>query len=182
MKHSSDAHFTAPLLARGTNIVQLKELRPKHHAIMDFLLANPRESYSRVAAHFNVSPSWLSTVINSDIFQARLAQRRALMDQALNHNLTDRLSTIAEKSLGSLEDALEDEAVSVNTQLDIAKLSLQALGFLGKPASSPTVVVNNNTQNNTISVADDAIQRAHTRIKDAATAHGLLLEPPENGN
>lgn len=166
-------NYVAGFLNAGQG-VQLKSLRPKHHAIMDYLIANPSVPYGEVAKLFSVTPAWLSTVINSDLFQTQLYERRRLMDQALTASITDKLGRLAEKSLDSLEDAIDDEEVSISTKLDIAKTALQSMGFLGPKGgginSAPSVQI--NTSNQTITVVDSAIQQAHQRLQQ----RGILLE------
>lgn len=172
-------NYVAGFLTAQGQGVQLKSLRPKHHAIMDHLIANPSAKYGDVAAIFGVTPAWLSTVINSDLFQTQLCERRRLMDQALTANISDRLGRLAEKSLSELEDAIDDEEVSINTKLDVAKTALSALGFLGPKgggiAAGPTVNIQTNT-NQTITVVDSAIQQAHQRLQARGISMPALID------
>lgn len=166
-------------LEANGNVVQLKTLRPRHHAIMDFMLANPRIPYSAVAAEFNVTQAWLSTVINSDVFRAQLSARRSLMDEHVNRNIVTRLQTLAQKGLTEMEAILDDEEVSASTKLDVAKTSLTALGYLGTKGASP-VQVNIQTNNQTtIASRSDILQAARARmqaqaLERAASAHEPL--------
>lgn len=162
-------------LETNGNVVQLKTLRPKHHSIMDFLLANPKLPYSAVAAEFNVTQAWLSTVINSDVFQAQLRARRSLMDDHVNRDIVSRLHNIAKKGLSTMEDILDDEEASAATKLDVAKTSLTALGYLGTKGGSPvTVNVQQNTQNNNLTVRSSILQEARNRLQQQA--QGLTIE------
>lgn len=171
-------NYVAGFLTSQGQGVQLKSLRPKHHAIMDYLIANPSAKYGDVAAIFGVTPAWFSTVINSDLFQTQLCERRRLMDQALTANISDRLGRLAEKSLDSLEDAIDDEEVSINTKLDVAKTALSALGFLGPKGGgiSAAPTVNINTANQTITVVDSAIQQAHQRLQARGLSAPALID------
>lgn len=173
-------NYVAGFLNAGQG-VQLKSLRPKHHAIMDYLIANPSVPYGEVAQLFMVTPAWLSTVINSDLFQTQLYERRRLMDQALTASITDKLGRLAEKSLDALEDAIDDEEVSITTKLDVAKTALQAMGFLGPKGggiNGPATQVQINTSNQTITVVDSAIQQAHQRLQSRGiTLEGSTVEP-----
>lgn len=167
-------------LESNGNVVQLKTLRPRHHSIMDFMLANPRAPYGAVAAEFGVTQAWLSTVINSDIFRAQLAARRSLMDDHVNRDIVTRLQTLAKKGLTEMEAILDDEEVSASTKLEVAKTSLTALGYLGNKGASP-VQVNIQTNNQTnIQTRSDILQAARDRLQaqalDRAASHGLTLE------
>lgn len=167
-------------LESNGNVVQLKTLRPRHHAIMDFMLANPRIPYSGVAAEFGVTQAWLSTVINSDIFRAQLNARRGLMDEHVNRDIVTRLQGLAKKGLSEMESILDDEEVSAATKLEVAKTSLTALGYLGSKGSSPVQVnIQSNTQNN-ITTRSDILQAARDRLQaqaiDRATSHAITIE------
>lgn len=175
-------NYVAGFLSVAGTGVQLKSLRPKHHAIMDYIIANPSVPYGEVATIFSVTPAWLSTVINSDLFQTQLYERRRLMDQAITASITDKLGKLAEKTLDHLNDAIDDEEVSITTKLDVAKTALQAMGFLGPKGgginAGPTVQI--NTTNQTISVADSAIQQAHQRLQQRGiTLEGSAVEPKQ---
>lgn len=167
-------------LESNGNVVQLKTLRPKHHAIMDFMLANPRIPYSGVAAEFGVTQAWLSTVINSDIFRAQLNARRGLMDEHVNRDIVTRLQTLAKKGLTEMEAILDDEEVSASTKLEVAKTSLTALGYLGAKSSTSPVQVNIQTNTQNITTRSDILQAARDRLQaqalDRAQAHGLTIE------
>lgn len=173
--------YIAPFLhvSGSSSTPQLKSLRPHHHAIMDYILANPTDNYGSVARAFKVTQAWLSTVINSDLFQQQLQERRALLDKQVNDSIMSKLQKMAEKGLDNLLDAQDDEEVSVAVQHDITKTALSALGFLNNGrGNGPSVVVNNNTTNNTMSVTSDAVAAARARIQERNAMRGL---PEQSG-
>ena len=49
--------------------VQIKKLGWWHTAIMEWMLANPDKTLRECAENFDVTQPWLSSVINSDLFQ-----------------------------------------------------------------------------------------------------------------
>lgn len=173
----NDLPYVSAFLEAEGNVVQLKTLRPRHHSIMDFMLSNPKLPYSEVAREFGVTQAWLSTVINSDLFRAQLAQRRGLMDEHVNRDIVSRLQAVAKKSVAFMEDVLDDEEVSAATKLDVAKTSLTALGYLGTRGGTP-VSVNIQTNNNTnISARSDILQAARDRLQQAALDRAAALQP-----
>lgn len=172
----NDLPYVDSFLEVGGNVVQLKTLRPRHHAILDYLLANPRVPYGLVAEHFGVTQAWLSTVINSDLFRAQLSARRSLMDDHINRDITSRLGILAKKGLDTMEAILDDEEASASTKLEIAKTSLTALGYLGK--ASPASPVQVNIQSNTnISTRSDILQAARDRLQASARERAALAAP-----
>src|SRR2546421_725388 len=69
-----DELMTQPPVAEAGPLV--RGLRYTHEAMVDMLIAEPWISQNELAARFGFSPSWISTVICSDAFQAKLAERR----------------------------------------------------------------------------------------------------------
>lgn len=161
--------YINPVYKPDGSAYQLAALRPRHLAIMDFMLAHVTLPYGQIAARFGVTPAWLSTVVNSDLFQAKLNERRSLMENRQRELMGEKLLTIADKSLNALNDALDDEEVGVKTKLEISKTALAALGYLGsgkhqesrQQGSVTNVAVS-------VSVADDAIRAARERLLSGA--------------
>ena len=152
------------------NALQLKRLGHRHLAIMDFMLANPVVPMSAVADEFRVSPAWLSTVRNSDLFVARLNERRKLMDEDQAFKITRKLGALAEKGLDALTHIVEDEEQSASVKLDATKTALEAIGFLGKasqaqPAQTAPVQVN---------IGADVFQQAREKALQGHQTRPLL--------
>lgn len=160
----------------GANAAQLQRLKPLHLSIMDYMLAHPQLPMSALAAHFDKSLSWVSTVTNTDIFQAQLAERRAQIQSLVDAEIKDKALGLARKGLDALSDAMDDEATSVAMKHTITRTGLEVMGYLGK--GGPSVTVNNNTQNNTV-VNDptvvDAVAEARKRILERAAARGSYI-------
>lgn len=110
----------------------LQKLSHRHHAIMDYMLAHPVKRQPEVAAYFKVTPAWLSTVRNSDLFKARFAERRRLMDEDQSTRIASRLADVAEDGIEALSDIIADEEQDGRLKLDATKMALESLGFLGK--------------------------------------------------
>lgn len=174
----NDLPYVDSFLEVGGNVVQLKTLRPRHHAILDFMLANPRLPYGAVAEQFGVTQAWLSTVINSDLFRAQLQARRGLMDEHVNRDIVSRLHVLAKKGVDVMEAILDDDEASASTKLEVAKTSLTALGYLGTKGGTPVSVnIQNNTQTN-ISARSDILQAARDRLQAAALERANALSGP----
>ncbi|WP_322496966.1 hypothetical protein [Chloroflexus sp.] len=115
------------------------KLRYTHQAMCDVIVQNPGISQNQLAALFGYTPAWVSTVINSDAFQALLAQRREeLVDPEIRLTIEERYRALAAESLRVLQAKMARPAdqVSDNLALKAAELSAKALG-LGGNASPP---------------------------------------------
>jgi hypothetical protein len=139
---------------------QLKRLTPRHDAILAFVMANPRIKRGEVASYFGVTEAWLSTIINSDIFQARLAERT---DQVFCETLVplkDKVEAIAHTALDNLAKVLEHDQTA-KTNFATAEMALKMAGFNTKHTAPSGVV--NNTQNNYI-VSGERLAAARERM------------------
>lgn len=115
------------------NAVQIQNLSTRHMALIDFMVANPLMRKGEIAAHFNVTPAWLSVVIHSDAFQAQL---RARQDQAFAHliaPLAEKLSYLAHQAV----DRLSEKVITEETQalLEISRFATERINYEGKPMS-----------------------------------------------
>ena len=127
-------------VGRGSSpSVRPPKMRYSHGAMADLILENPWISQNQLAAHFGYSPSWISTVITSDAFQALLAARREeLVDPELRLTLQERFKALCTQSLRVLQEKISKPADLVNDQLVLrtAELSAKSLG-LGVAAPPP---------------------------------------------
>lgn len=121
--------MNAPLVGTESAKHAIARVRWNHDAIIDFMIANPEVSQGAIAKEFGLTESWLSRVINSDAFRARLAERKAeVIDPTLVQGFEDRLKGLAHTSLEIIQKKLD---VSQNTDLAFKSLELttKALGF-----------------------------------------------------
>lgn len=177
-----ERHYVAPLIRnRETGEgVQVKTLRNIHLAIMDFMLANPGIPQWAVANHFGKTQSWLSTIVNSDLFQLHYHERRKLIEDDQRRAINSKIFEMADKGLTKLIAGLDDDEVSVSEKRAITRLALEAQGALAHGSKAPAVVVNNNTQVNNEQTANvDAVNAARERIlQQSKIAQQMRLVPP----
>lgn len=108
---------------------RIKRVHYTHDAMIDMILAEPMISQDRLAVNFGYSVPWISRIMGSDAFQAKLTQRREeLSDPFLVATIEDRLRGLADRSLDILADKLE-ATKSADLALKVADLSLKAQGF-----------------------------------------------------
>lgn len=100
-----------------------------HDGMMDLILGNPQISQGAIAAHFGYTQAWVSRIMNSDAFQARLAERKGeLIDPTIVASLDEKLRALASKSL---DVVLEKLTVTGNpdTALKALEVTTKALGY-----------------------------------------------------
>lgn len=141
---------------------QIKSLKPRHDAIMEWLIANPEKKLGECAAAFKVSQSWLSCIIHSDIFQAGYKKLLGEYHDERILPLRDKIVGIAHVAL----DRLAEQApfAPVEQTLDIANGMLKAAGF-----GSPQVRVN-VPQGGMVAisaVSPEDLERARQRYRDS---------------
>jgi hypothetical protein len=117
---------------------QIQKVRYSHDAMIDLIIENPWVHQNELAAHFGYSPAWISTVMATDMFKARLAQRRdEVIDPALKASLEERFRAVVTKSLQVLQEKLEAPVVPDNLVLRAVELGAKALGLGGNAQAAP---------------------------------------------
>jgi hypothetical protein len=122
---------------------QIEKVKYSHDAMIDALIANPRLSQNAIAQYFGYTVPWVSTIMASDAFQARLGQRRhELLDPAIAASIEERFKALATRSLEILQEKLAAPANQVSDQLALraAELGAKALG-IGGNAPPRTIVI-----------------------------------------
>ena len=73
----------------------LNHLSHRHDAIINWLVMHSDRTQNDCAAYFNYSASWLSTIINSDVFQAAYKARCEELGEMAIHSTHNKLAGIA---------------------------------------------------------------------------------------
>lgn len=113
---------------------EVAKLSHTHHAILEFMVANPSLKNREVAAKFGYTEAWLSCIIHSDAFQRQLKERQ---DQTFNHTvlpLRDKMNIIAHKMLDKVIEA-PVESIDLDTAKETGLAMLDRLGFSPKHPS-----------------------------------------------
>jgi hypothetical protein len=110
---------------------EIKNISIKHDAIMDFLMANPAMKLGDVATHFQVTQPWLSCIIHSDIFQARLKEKSDVAFHSTVLPLREKMIGVAHMALDKLADVLPKET-ETKVIASTAEGLLDRLGFGSK--------------------------------------------------
>lgn len=143
---------------------QLQYISHTHDQIIDWLLANPNLPQSICAAHFGYTEPWLSTLIHSDLFQAKLQERQAIIFGEVAASVKDRITALAHDSLKKLHEkvsTMENPEHLIGT----SELALKALGFGGQ-LGRPGVQINHfNGGQTTNVVTKDVLAEARSRMQ-----------------
>ena len=152
--------------------VQIQSLRPKHEAIIDWLLANPgAPNLNPLCAQLSISRSWLSIVMRSDVFIEEYTRRRQDMNGELNKQLVEKQLKVTLKALDKVDQLMDDEdELDLRGALEIADRTAKHLGFTPRPGMAPII---EETRERTLTTVDaGTLHEARETIK--RVTHGAI--------
>lgn len=124
------AEFSPPL--RPVVGAKPPKLRYTHNALIDLVIAHPEATQNWLAEQFGYTPAWVSTVMTSDAFQSRLAERRKeVIDPALMASIEHRFKAVSLRSLEIIAEKLNAPTDKISDQLALQTLAItsKAAGF-----------------------------------------------------
>lgn len=143
---------------------EIKDLSHRHHAIAEWLIANPHETLGKCAKTFGITQPWLSQIIHSDAFQAyyhRLLE--GYVDQRIMP-LRDKLNNVAHKAVDALNTSLDTpEFIPPKELASIADRALGRLGYGTGGGGNPASQTNLTQVNNYYTVDQETLARARDR-------------------
>lgn len=136
-----------------------------YDGIIDDMFANPGTTWADLARRLGRSHAVISTIVTSDLFKARYAQRRADFDRAIQEKLTGKLVQVASAALDHTLTVLEKkrESIPLPQLQEITNASLDRLGYAPQKHVPQTVV--NVTQQNAGVVSPEALARAREHLR-----------------
>ena len=99
---------------------------------MQWLVLNPTRTQGDCARELAYTEPWLSTIINSDMFQAEYKSRCKEAGTIATHTIQSKLGGIAAKVLERIEEKLDEEGLNAPTERflgDTANMALDKLGY-----------------------------------------------------
>ena len=171
------AHFER----QSKNATEIAGLKPWHEAIVDLQLADPSISQNAIAEHMGVSPAWLSTVMNSDLFREYRRERMSMCQEETHKRIGERLGRIADTALEGIEDKLEEarDEMTLKGYRETADMALKALGF-GQKSNGNGAPVNVN-----LSVSQHTLARArehmNAQVSEQGNSDGAKEQPTDSG-
>lgn len=127
----------------------IQKVNYTHDGMINLILANRGITQNAIAAHYGYSASWVSQVMSSDAFQARLMERAAeIEDPTLRATVEDSLRGLVARSMEIIKEKLNGPAASVpdNLALRTLELSTRALGYGAREATVVQVNVENHLE------------------------------------
>ena len=121
--------MATPLEGTQSAAGAITRVKYSHDAMIDLIIARPAISQGELASHFGYTQPWVSRVMNSDAFQARLAERKTeLIDPTITATMDEKLRALASKSLDVVLDKLH-ATNSAELGLKAIELTTRALGY-----------------------------------------------------
>lgn len=145
----------------------IADLKPRHQAIIDHIVAQPWMPLGDVALLFQCSPAWLSRIMRSDLFRAALAARQ---QEAFDAELTttrDRIDALADLALERLSERIQTEQDTAKIT-KAAELALRASNYITHGNSAAAVGTTINASGNVVILqpADrDTLAEARQRMR-----------------
>jgi hypothetical protein len=148
---------------------EIKSVSHIHESVMNWMIANPTRSLAACAQEFGYTQAWLSTMIHSNLFQARLREKQDVLFGDLATSLNDKLAAGADigvtKLVTQLEKSEDPKFIKETTTMMLDKLGFGASNRVGGPG-----VVHNAPVQQNYYMASAA---------DLAEARGRIMHAPE---
>jgi hypothetical protein len=97
----------------------IQVLRNRHFAIMDMLLAHPEWNQKDVAESLNYSESWLSSLVNSSLFQTAFRTYRQRYEEALRGSIVAATTEAIKVSVEIMKDKGSPAVIRQQSARDI---------------------------------------------------------------
>jgi transcriptional regulator with XRE-family HTH domain len=125
----------------------IQKVNYSHDGMINLILANRGITQNEIARHFGYSASWVSQVMSSDAFQAKLLERsQEIEDPTLRATVEDSLRGLISRSMAILKEKLDRPAAEIPDNLAIRSLELSTRA-LGYGAREPQVAIQVNVEN-----------------------------------
>ena len=118
----------------------IAKINYSHDAMINLIIADPGISQNAIAARFGYSATWVSQVMASDAFQARLAERsKELVDPQIRQSVELNFKAMVIRSQELLMEKLRAPAEMVPDQLVLRALELssRAAGYGAREQVQP---------------------------------------------
>ena len=165
---------------------QIDKMTETHHQMLQWLMQNPGRTLREMSEHFGYSVPWLSTVINSDIFQTRLAALQEASDVCVIADIPAKLRGVTAQALDIMGEHLEEAAKSQMPMTNrdyvkaCAELGLKALAPTPRPGPAP---LNNIFAPNAtfVTVSPEVLAKARQRLIEHSPVSQPSLVDSING-
>lgn len=158
----------------------IAKLSPRHEALALFVMANPRLNQGQVARALGYTQAWVSQVMASSLFKARLrALQQELAEETIEEvklKIVHGANLAMDKTLERLNQPGVSDAFVTAARTDL----LKAVGF-GAPPSEPSKLEQH--VHNHLHISAEDVANARKLIGQRPTAAKLLPNsPPDLGS
>ncbi|MFM6926976.1 MAG: hypothetical protein ACKOX6_00840 [Bdellovibrio sp.] len=155
---------------------QLMNVSHVHDAIMNWMIANPQRSLRECAQAFGYTQSWLSTMIHSNLFQARLKEKQEAHFSGLSATLNEKLTVGADIGVTKLIEKLETSEDPKFIK-ETTTMMLDKLGFGAATRVAGAQQVNaGNVQNNFYMASPADLEKARGRISGGVLPSAEIVQ------
>lgn len=117
----------------------VERLKYTHEAVIDYIIANPGVRQVEIAAKFGYSPNWVSLLMSSDAFKAKLRERRAeIVNPLLIERVEEGFEAIVRAGQRIVLEKL-DASPSPDFALRAMEAAAKAAGYGPKPVAGAQV-------------------------------------------
>jgi hypothetical protein len=126
--------MSTPLQGTASSF-NISKVNYTHDAVISMIIATPWITQREIARHFHYTEAWISQVMGSDAFQARLAARKSeLEDPAIIATIEERFKGLANLSMNVLQEKLEASR-SAELALKTLELATRGMGYGARQAA-----------------------------------------------
>ena len=153
--------------------------------LSNYLIQHPIATIREIAIQFDRTPSWISSIRNSDLFRTFHAGRQEQHAHNLSISLVEKTHVIAEITTELLMDRVggedaDPDKIPLMELLKIQDVTMRQLGFGGRAAE---LVVNHETNNFIVEDKEgfDRAQKAMHKLRgenDDAIIEGQVVGTP----
>ena len=123
------APYEGLAMSSGDGTAAIKKVRYSHEAMIDLIIAHPGISQNQLAAHFGYTPGWVSQVMSSDAFKARLeARKEDIVDPVMFAAVEERFEGLVRESQRVVLEKLGANPTA-DFALKVLEVSSKALGY-----------------------------------------------------
>jgi hypothetical protein len=142
----------------------LAKLNTAHDGMMDYILQNPGASLREISGHFGYTIPWVCRVVNSDIFQSRLAERRKDIEGLIASDIPAQLKATAGLAIEKIQEVLA-KTEDPDTIIDAFDKVMHRAGYAPK-AAAPGIGAGAtlNQQNNYFVVSKEDLQQMRGNV------------------
>lgn len=158
--------------------VQIASINFRHEQMADWLIAHPTcKNLQELADHMGFSRSWISIVMQSDVWKEYWTKRRSEYVSGMNDKIQRVQLEVTLKAWEKLPFIIEDEETDPRLVFDIANKTAERLFGAANPK---TTVIEERTQELSSPVSADVLATARETLRRTVRTEYNVLPAPES--